>query len=313
VKLVALGPGAAPEAHAWGSESATVLGLFALDLLGVRPSRVRLVASGTEDAKVAPFAAVLRGTSDERKLALSTADAARFVPLVAIAPRAQLEAREKAYAELSRAWLDGLARAAKDASVVSRRLADKDRVPLAAGPSGAPTAIVLLERMGQIEPLGLEDQAALFGSAPASLEVLASRTWQLARAGGLTTNAAPDPLPIDARVMRALGVIPTAAPAPAAGDADAGVTLGASPRNATPLVVYRADEGSADGAEVARTVSFLAAAFPRAALRVSAKGGAKAARAIAEDAARFGASARISVSATEPAGAFAAVEVLSPP
>jgi hypothetical protein len=313
VKLVALGPGAGAEAHPWGSEASTVLGLFALDLLGVRPARVRLVAPASEDAKVAPFAAVLRGVADERKLALSTADAARLVPLVAIAPKAQLEAGENAYAELARAWLDGLAGAAKDASAVSRRLADKDRVPLSAGASGAPEAIVLLERMGQVEPLGIDDQAALFGSAPASLEVLAARTWQLARGGGLTTNAAPDPLPIDPRIVRALGVLPTAAPAPAAEDADAGVTLGAPPRNATPLVVYRADEASADAAEVARTVSFLAAVFPRAALRVSAKGGAKAARAIAEDAARLGAGQRISVSATEPAGAFAAVEVLSPP
>lgn len=46
VKLVALGPASAGDAtaRAGGSESATMLGLFAVDLLGVAPSRVRLVA-----------------------------------------------------------------------------------------------------------------------------------------------------------------------------------------------------------------------------------------------------------------------------
>src|SRR5690606_5633643 len=149
---------------------------------------------------------------------------------------------------LARAWFEGLAASAKDAATVSRRLAGKDRVPLAAGVGGAPEAIVLLERMGQLEAATLAEQASLFGKGPASLEELTARTWQLARAGGLTTGGAPEPSPLEPRVVRALGLTPAPSTAPA-GDLDAGIALGSPPRNATPLLVYRVDEGSADPAQ----------------------------------------------------------------
>ena len=113
VKLVALGPATATDqaVRAIGSESATLLGLFALDQLGVAPSRIRFVAPSAPDAKGAAFAAVVMGAPDERPRAFSTADASRLVPIVAVAPKALLDSNEKAVREWSKAWLDGLARA----------------------------------------------------------------------------------------------------------------------------------------------------------------------------------------------------------
>ena len=61
-----------PTARAVGSESATLVGLFALDLLGVAPARIRFVAPSSADAKGAPFAAVVKGSPDERPRGFST-------------------------------------------------------------------------------------------------------------------------------------------------------------------------------------------------------------------------------------------------
>lgn len=331
VKLVAFGPATAadPGAKAAGSESATVLGLFGLDLLGVPGARVRMVAPGSPEAKTAAFAAIARGTADERKLAFSTADASRLIPIVAIAPKAQLDANEGKMRDFARAWLDGIERARKDASNVARRLANKEALPLAAGVGGAPEAISLLERLGQIEPVSLAQQRLFIGSAnragSATLDALAQRTWTLARAGGLTTGVAPTPLPIDERIAVAIAPAP---PAPAAGGGGAATATGAAvgtadggafaalPASATPLLVYRAVDAGSDAATVAAQIGFLASVFEHGAFRVTAKGGDKAARAIAA-AARDGfnvAPNRLATAAGEPKdGAFASVEVLSLP
>jgi hypothetical protein len=323
VKLIAFGPATAADAaaKAAGTESATVLGLFALDLLGVPPARIRMVAPGATDAKAAAYAAVARGAADERKLAFSSADASRFIPIVAIAPKAQLDANDAKMRDFARAWLDGLERSRKDASNVARRLANKDALPLGAGVGGAPEAIALLERLGQIEPATLAQQRVFIGASATgavTLDALTQKTWSLARAGGLTTSAAPSPLPIDERV--ALAIAPAPAPKHAAdgdtgaGPADAGA-FPALPTGTTPLLVYRAVDAATDAAAVAAQIGFLAGVFEHAAFRVTAKGGDKAARAIAAQARdKFDVPAsRLATAAGEPAGAFASVEIVSLP
>jgi hypothetical protein len=321
VKLVALGPATASDAtaRAAGTESATVLGLFALDLLGVSPSRVRMIAPGAADAKAAPFSAIARGAADERKLAFSSADASRFVPIVAIAPKKQLDESEPKLRELAKAWLDGVERSRKDASNIARRLANKEALPLGAGVGGAPEAISLLERLGQVEPVSLAQQRVLIGAnatGPVTLETLAQRTWVLARAGGLTTSATPSPLPVDDRIASAIAPVPPPKHTPEgdAGAADAGA-FPPLPTGTTPLLVYRAVDAQADAASVAAQIGFLAGVFEHAAFRVTAKGGDKAARAIATQARdRFDlAPSRLTTAAGEPAGAFAAVEIVSLP
>ncbi len=318
VKLVAFGPATAADAtaRAGGSESATMLGLFALDLLGVAPTRVRLVAPGATDAKAAPFSAVVRGAADDRKLAFSSADASRFVPIVAIAPKAQLDANEAKMRDFARAWLDGIDRAGKDASNVARRLANKEALPLAAGVGGAPEAITLLERLGQIAPASLAQQRGLMGAAAkgtVTVETLAQRQWALARSGGLTTSAAPSPLPVDDRIVTAIAPAPAPVVTHDPAGADAGA-FAALPAGTTALVSYRAD-ATADAAAVVAQIGFLAGAFERAAFRVTAKGGEKAARAIAAAARdRFDLpSSRLTTVAGEPAGAFAIVDVIALP
>ncbi len=326
VKLVAFGPSTAADAtaRAAGSESATVLGLFALDLLGVAPARIRLVAPGTPEAKAASFAAVVKGAVDDRPRAFSTADASRLVPIVAVASKATIDAREATLREWAKAWLDGLSRAKADVPGVARRLASKEAVPLAAGVGGAPEALVLVERLGQIENVGLDAQTSLIGpladgkngKTAATLDVLTQRTWQVARGGGFTAGAAPEPLPIDARIVSAIAPPPKDAAVPRNGDGDgdggAAVTFGPIPTGALPNVAYRAVDGDAE--KVASEIAFLAAVFERGVFRISAKGGDKAAKAIASAAHQRGvAPSRMATVPVEPQGAAAVVEVLSPP
>lgn len=322
VKLIAFAPATAGDAaaRANGSESATMLGLFALDLLGVPPARVRFVAPGSADAKGASFAAIVRGASDDRKLAFSTADATSLVPIVAIASKKLLDESEGKMKDFTRAWLDGIARANKDASNVARRLANKEAVPLGAGIGGAPEAIALLDRLGQIEPVALDKQRLFIGpdaKGAVSLETLMQRTWQLAKAGGLTTAGAPDPLPIDPRIATIAPAPPSPKSSPESdGGADAGAaTFAPLPPGATPVVLYRAVDPSADNASVVSQIGFLSAVFERAAFRVSAKGGEKSARAIATMARdKYSLPAtRLATVTAEPAGAFATVEILSLP
>src|SRR4029079_3537960 len=99
-----------------------------------------------------------------------------------------------------------------------------------------------------------------------------------ARGGGLTANAAPEPLPIDARVVSMIAPPPKDATPPPAADADAGA-FGPAPTGSVPLVAYRAVD--ADAEKVATQIVFLSGVFERAVFRVAAKGGEKAARAIA--------------------------------
>jgi hypothetical protein len=307
VKVAALTPSNAAEARAFGSEAATVVGVFALDLLGVTPSRIRFVTPGSADAKAALFSAITKGAADDRRLALSTADASRLVPIVAVAPKAVLDARPDAVRDWSKAWLDALARSRDDIPGLARRLASKEGLPLSQGVGGAPDALVLVERLGQLDAVTLDQESALAGSlarGPVTLETLMQRTWPLARAAGMVANAAPEPLPIDPRVIAAVAPPPREAAPPAAG--------GPIAPNAVPLVAYRATSGDAES--VAQQMQFLAGVFERASFRVSAKGGAKAATAIATAAAEKGiASSRIGTSPTEPTGVFAEVLVLSPP
>ena len=249
-----------------------------------------MVAPGAADAKAAPFAghrARRRGRAQARVLDAPTRRAS--FPSSRSLRRSSSTRTRRSCASSTKAWLDGLERSRKDASNIARRLANKEALPLAAGVGGAPEAISLLERLGQIEPAGLAQQRALIGATatgPVTLESLAQRTWMLARAGGLTTSAAPSPLPIDERIA-AVDRAGAAAEARARGRCAARPTRARSrrfPTGTTPLVVYRAVDPQSDAASVAAQIGFLAGVFEHAAFRVTAKGGEKAARAIAAQA-----------------------------
>ena len=315
VKLVALAPSTATDANARasGTDSATLVGLFTMDLLGAPRTRVRFLASGSDAGKTAPFAAIAKGASDERKLVMSTADASRLVPIVAVAPKAVLD--DPRAAVFAKAWIEALAKARADAAGVARRLAAKDGAALAAGTGGAPEAVALLEQLGTIEPVALADEGTWIGSTrPVNLDSLMARTWTLARGGGLTSIAAPEPLPIDVRIVSAIAPKATNI-LPANADADAGTTFTPLPTGSTVLAVYRAPT-DATATSVAQQIAFLSGVFERATFRITAKGGEKAAKLIAsetQDKQNVPHARLATASGEPPTGVFASVEILALP
>ncbi len=177
---------------------------------------------------------------------------------------------------------------------------------------------MLIERLGKIETTPVDKQQAWIGvnaKSPVTLATLLQRTWQLERAAGIVSSAAPEPLPIDARAATAIAPAPPEKQHGDSGEADAGAAAFAPiPTGATTLVVYRAP-GDANADAVAAQIAFLAGVFERASFRVTAKGGDKAAKAIAVLARdkQGVAKERLATGSGEPQGTPASVEVLALP
>lgn len=279
---------AAPAAA--GSEAATLLGLFALDAIGVPASRIKVLPATAPEAKAAAFAAALRGAEDDRKRVLSSADAPRAVPIVAVASGKALDADPSKYAAWARRWIEGAARARTDAATLARRLAAKEGARIAPDSGSPPEALALVERLGLFTPATLEDNGRLArAEGEASLAALLKDTWRVARAGGLVTGAPPEAPPLSLAVMKTVAPEADAgAPAPPAsrdagaeegGAPDAGSLAGLStaPSGSSPLMIARLP-ADADAEAAARAIERLAFAFDRATIVVSVRGGEKPTR-----------------------------------
>jgi hypothetical protein len=176
--------------------SATVLALFALDEAGVPPTRVHLVA----DSKTATLAALARPLSPDRpadapsRVLLTTAEATRLVPLVAVAARGFVEGHAATVTALLRAWDRGATELRKDVPAAARRIAAE---------AGAPEPATMLERLGWMSDPGRADEgialgllgsdAITIGDAPITVGLLFARDWQLLRDAGLLTSPTPQP------------------------------------------------------------------------------------------------------------------------
>lgn len=188
-------------------QSATMLGLFALDELGVEASQVELVAPSRDGSARARLRAVERASTvatasfghgvsvDNRDLVLTSADAPHLIPLVAIAPGSFIRAHTDELSGFTRAWLAGTELLASDAPAAARRIAEE---------SGAPEAVALLNAIAYLEYGSLADAArvaGLSGRDALSLEHLFMRSWQLWRGVGVLSTPAPERAPLANSVL----------------------------------------------------------------------------------------------------------------
>lgn len=255
-------------------EPATFLGLFALDAEGIPPSSVRLVAPGGRGDDP-PLAAVDRDAipadSARRNILVTTADASRLIPFVAIAQRGLLEKNGRALSAWARAWLEGTKRLESAAADAARQIATTQ---------GAPEPIVLLKRLGEVASASLNDNVrvvGLSGRGALTLEVLFQRSWQIWRSAGLLATPAPEVAPVTTTVIASLArsfpslIGPTVPPK--AGAASAASSAAAKARgNADALramITYRQPEGKLDDAALLASAGFFADVFARSALRVA--------------------------------------------
>jgi len=244
--------------------SATLLALFALDEAGTPPTRVRLVA----DSKSATLAAMARPLAPDRpadapsRVLLTTAEATRLVPLVAVAARGFVEGHAATVTALLRAWDRGAVELRKDVPAAARRIASAP---------GAPEPATMLERLGWMSDPGLVDERDALGNggrgglstgaSPLTVGLLFARDWQLLRDAGVLTSPTPSPPPVDpAPFLRAFPTLigaPTNAPVADPGD------------GARVLLVRRFAKG--DAAAVATSLASLASVFDGSVVRVTSK------------------------------------------
>lgn len=247
-------------------DPATFLALWALDLGGVPASQVKLLAPSTA-ASEAPFAAVDRSTplpadASRGALLLTTADAPRLIPYVAVAPRGLVEQRSRALTAWAGAWLAGARKLAQDAPAGARAVA---------ATKGAPEPIALLQTLGQSAPATLADNvraAGLSGRGAITLDTLFLRAWAIWRAASVLATPSPEVAPVATGVIASLARAEPgqAAAAPDDKPRDA-------PAGAKPLITYRQTDAKPDEAELVATAGLLAGVFERAPLRLGVSAG----------------------------------------
>ncbi|MDI1476784.1 hypothetical protein [Polyangium sp. y55x31] len=247
--------------------SSTFVGLFLLDVAGVPPANVKVVAAGSHDEKEATFVAFDRTEMGAdgaagRKIVLTTADTPRLVPLVAVAPHGLVADKERALAAFAKGLLEGQKKLAADAPGGAR---------IVAAAKGAPEPLTLLRRLGDVAPASIGDNArmaGLSGRGALTLTTLFARSWQLYRGTSLLATPPPEAPPIATNVIAALarsGALP-------GGDTKAEAGKGKLEEGAKPLVVFRQEK--LDEEALIDTIGLLAAVFERSVLRVSVTSGA---------------------------------------
>jgi hypothetical protein len=253
-----------------GADAATMLALFSLDLVGVSSGRIRLIRPGDDGAPTAPLAAVDRSRSatspsGERQLWLTTADATKLVPLVAIAPHGLIEAHGPALTAWAQGWMHGVESLRKDVPAAARRVAAIE---------GAPETVALLVGLGQLEPATLRDNAELMGLSgrgAVTLEHLFQTSWRLWRDVGVLSTPSPDHAPLAPGIVAALARSePNAVELAPSSETTAATDPGAKARkDAAVLLSHAEPSGKLDEGKVVNDVGWIAGIFDRALIRVS--------------------------------------------
>lgn len=297
-------PGEDVKVISTGDRSAELLALYVIEGTGAPLDKVRFVrapAADSPEAKGAHYMLVPRGApADGARTLVSSADASGLVPLVAVAPRAQLEPMKAAYAAWAERWTAGTLSVKKDAPGAARAIV---------GRPGAPDPVALVERMGQIDwqeaitsPRSLVEDA---WSAQGGF----ARSWQLMRAAGILGTPPPEKTPVTAALPQPVAPIDGGSPSP-----------GVAPGNVTAppvlpgkaMLALRAAE-SLDERSVAVRTAEAASIFERFNVRVTMKGGekpSKSAALTARDLARTAGSRVHPGSSQVPQGAAALIEIV---
>jgi hypothetical protein len=286
-------------------EASTMLGLLTLDLLGVQPKLLPLAR-----ASETPLEAVDRSVPGEpahQRVLLTSAQATRLLPYVAVAPRSFLEQKGPAVAVWARGWLAGQRQVEADTPGAAR---------LVAGLPGAPGPLPLLRGLGELQPANLGDNArsmGLSGRGVLTLDALFQRSWRAWKSAGVLTSSAPEVTPLTTSVVAGLARAESGPLTPA---------HAAAPKLASdkdkPVLVYRQKEGQVDEPALLEALAFLGGAFDRATLRVTIRKGitvdtARTKKLVDQAAGELDLGPRVQVGSKAPEKSGAAIEVVPAP
>jgi hypothetical protein len=237
--------------------SASAFALFALDETGTPAARVRI----GPDPRNPLFAALARPLPGDRaasapsQVELTTADASRLVPLVAVSARGFIDGHAELLTALLKAWVEGSAALRQDVPGAARTLA---------GQPGAPDPASFLERLAWISDPGPADEALALGTQGRELLTVAwlfAHDWRLLRDTGAITSPAPSGSIVEAGPFaRAFSIPPPRA---------VGAPFSAPDPSARTLLAHRVSQG--DAAAIGLEAATLASLFERSVVRVSAR------------------------------------------
>jgi len=246
-------------------ESATFLGLYAMDLADIPLEEVTVEEEAGDETV---FAAVGRSRPDfgeapeGHDLLVSTADAIGLVPYVAIAPHGFVERHPEALYQWADGWLGGQEQIEKDVPESAR---------MVAGDTDDADELALIDLLGWIEfatPLDNARMAGLSGRRAATLERLFRLTWRVWRAAGELTTPVPEAFPVTTETI--MEVVRTEVDnGGSAGVSAAEEGEGSEEPEGDVLVVYRYVDDDLDEDAFVEQVGLLADIFRRSPLRVT--------------------------------------------
>jgi hypothetical protein len=312
-ELTAPGDAAAPKAGETvgtsGDAAATMLALYALDFMRTDVSKVKLVSDPADVANAAWVAAPRAAT--KKRIVLSSADASRLLPDVIIAPRRTREAKKAELVRLISAWFEGTARVRGNAPGVAKELEARKAPLFSPASEKAQGALAIVERLGQIEWVGPQENADAFGlneSKGAHVDELMTLSWRLLRTAGVVAASTPTQLPLTKDLVVEAAKVPAGdgpkAPAELADDAGA-------PKGLAVLLTRRYDD--LDEATLVADVGQTARLFDHAIVRITVRGGDKASRGVAQKARKDSFSERVYAGSAALGNAAAAIEVCVAP
>ncbi len=256
---------------------ATFLAIFVLDLAGVPPERVDLVSPGDARAANVHLAAISRGGREsrpgggDRSFVLTTADAPRLIPFVAVAPAGFIASEADVVRAFCQIWLDGMEELERDVPTAARRIASI---------SGAPEALELLGGLGRIEAASLRENARIFGLSgrgAVSLPVLFQLTWRLWREANVVSAPAPEAAPLSTEVIAALvrtgsSIAEGSGAPPTVGTEPEGREGAVGSRSSEAILVHRLEGRRLDEDLLIERLGFLAGVFRPLPIRIALPG-----------------------------------------
>lgn len=267
--------------------------LFVLDLAGVPMERVELVDRGQPVANSIDLAALKQAARGQpagaatRRYVLTTADATRLIPYVAIAPEGLVSTHPAALGALCSHWLTGVEELRRDVPAAARRIASI---------RGAPEALELLGLMGRIDSSTLRENAqvmGLSGRGAITVDSLFQHTWRVWRGADVVTSPIPETLPMNTEIVAALvraGSSMADGAAGTLGEAEASRRPTGGNGQAQPLLVHRIEDRRFEDEDLIAKTGFLAGVFGPLPLRVAIRGDSdrRTQRVVEQARARFG-------------------------
>ncbi len=243
--------------------TSTYLAFTVLGLSGIPPARIELV-SPDQSAEASFIAWDLESGAErpKRPIAVTTAEATRLVPLVAVAQAGWVTQKQDVLRAWVRGWVAGQVKVRGDAARCARTIGAM---------RGAPDPLTLVQRLGSLSWATLTDNArmaGLSGRGAVTTESVFQHAWRVWRDAGLLTTPPPESAATEPAIVASL--VRSGWPIDEPGSKDP--TRTPSPADGPALLVVQTPTGKLDEDALLTTTGWVAGLFDRSRIRVAVRG-----------------------------------------